>query len=62
LQKSAVEIIRVKTPKNKYLEDYLTILPDYTESFTESRFRETIQPLITIASNNGFEFLHEPIQ
>jgi 5-methylcytosine-specific restriction endonuclease McrA len=62
LQKSAVEIIRAKTPKNKYLEDYLTILPDYTESFTESRFRETIQPLITIASNNGFEFLHESIQ
>ena len=62
LQKSAVEIIRVKTPKNKYLEDYLTILPDYTESFTESRFKETIQPLITIASNNGFEFLHESIQ
>ena len=57
LQKSAVEIIRVKTPKNKYLEDYLTILPDYTESFTESKFRETFQPLITIASNNGFEFL-----
>ena len=57
LQKLAIEIIRDKMPKNKYLEDYLTILPDYKESFTELRFRETIQPLITIASNNGFEYL-----
>jgi len=52
-----VEIIRANTPKNKYLLDYLTILPDYTESFNEYRIREIIQPLITIASNNGFEFL-----
>lgn len=57
LQKLAVGIVRAKTPKNKFLEDYLTILPDFEKSFTLSKFRERIQPLITIASNNGFEFL-----
>ncbi|MDA9555736.1 hypothetical protein N9R54_05815, partial [Pelobium sp.] len=57
LQKTAVEIIRKKSPNNKLLEDYLTILPDLDENFTEEKFRERIQPLITIASNNGFEFL-----
>lgn len=63
MQKNAVEIVKNKNPKNKFLEDYLTIFPDLNEldnlplSFTQERFKERIQPLITIASNNGFEFL-----
>lgn len=63
LQKNAVEIVKNKNPKNKFLEDYLTIFPDLNEldnlhlSFTQEKFKERIQPLITIASNNGFEFL-----
>lgn len=63
LQRSAVEIVRNNNPRNKFLEDYLTIFPDLKairslpESFTENRFREQLQPLITIASNNGFEFM-----
>jgi hypothetical protein len=63
IQKSAIDIIKEKTPGNKYLEDYLTIFPDLDEiktlpdSFTMTKFKERIQPLITIASNNGFEFL-----
>jgi len=57
IQKSAVEIIKYKSPKNKFLEDYLTIFPDLDNGFTRERFREQILPLITIASNNGFEFL-----
>lgn len=56
LQKKAFEIISEKSPKNKMLEDYLTIFPDLT-SFTKEKFKERIQPLITIASNNGFEYL-----
>lgn len=56
LQKSAVEIVSKKSPNNKLLEDYLTIFPSL-ESFTEENFKERIQPLISIASNNGFEFL-----
>jgi hypothetical protein len=57
LQKIAIEIVKDKNPKNKLLEDYLTIFPDLDKNFTKEKFRERIQPLITIASNNGFEFL-----
>lgn len=57
LQKTAVEIMKDKNPKSKLLEDYLTIFPDLDENFSIEKFRERIQPLITIASNNGFEFL-----
>jgi hypothetical protein len=57
LQKAAIEIVKVKDPKNKLLEDYLTIFPNLDNSISEEKFREVIQPLITIASNNGFEFL-----
>lgn len=56
LQQTAVHIMRQKTPKNKLLEDYLTIFPDL-DSITSERFKERVQPLITIAANNGFEFL-----
>lgn len=58
LQKSAIEIIRIKTPSNKLLEDYLTIFPDLNSIKIEN-FRNRIQPLITIAANNGFEYLSE---
>lgn len=57
LQKKAIEIVKDKNPKNKLLEDYLTIFPDLDKNFSKDKFRERIQPLITIASNNGFEFL-----
>lgn len=58
LQQSAVEIISDKAPKNKFLEDYLTTLPGLEpEYFNPKRLLEQVQPLITIASNNGFEFL-----
>jgi hypothetical protein len=56
LQKVAIEIVKEKSPKNKFLEDYLTIFPELN-NLTKEKFRERIQPLITIASNNGFEFL-----
>jgi 5-methylcytosine-specific restriction endonuclease McrA len=57
IQKKAVDIMKVKYPNNKLLEDYLTIFVDLDNSFSKAKYRETIQPLITIASNNGFEFL-----
>ncbi|KQN34284.1 hypothetical protein ASE92_11780 [Pedobacter sp. Leaf41] len=62
LQKTAVEIIKYKLPKEKLLEDYLSIFPDL-ESVKELpgeykyKFKTTIEPLITIAGNNGFEFM-----
>jgi len=57
LQDTAINIMKSSHPKSKFLEDYLTIFPDYEVSFTRDKFRDTILPLITIASNNGFEFL-----
>ena len=59
LQRDAVEIIRNKAPKNRFLDDYLTIFPLFeTEQLERNKFLEQIQPLITIASNNGFEYLY----
>jgi hypothetical protein len=60
LQQTAIKIVSEKEPKNKSLEDYLTILPELNNletNHTKIKFRDTIQPLITIAANNGFEYL-----
>ena len=60
LQETAIKIVREKEPRNKSLEDYLTILPELNNletDHTKNKFRDTIQPLITIAANNGFEYL-----
>jgi hypothetical protein len=64
MQESAIKIIKGKNPKSRFLEDYLTIFSDLEEinglsdRFTKEKFRDRLQPLITIASNNGFEFMH----
>lgn len=57
LQRVGFETMRELNAKNKYLEDYLTIFPNLNEPFSENKLKETIAPLITIASNNGFEFM-----
>jgi hypothetical protein len=60
LQQTAIKIVSEKEPKNKLLEDYFTILPELNNletNHTKIKFRDTIQPLITIAANNGFEYL-----
>ena len=63
LQKKAVKIIMDKQPRNKYLEDYYSIFPgvtnihNYPVQFTNKEFKDRIQPLISIAANNGFEYL-----
>ncbi|MCX2476919.1 hypothetical protein OQZ33_21475 [Pedobacter sp. MC2016-05] len=62
LQKSAIEIIKYKLPREKLLEDYLSIFPDLENisELTEEnklKFKSTITPLITIAENNGFEYM-----
>ncbi|MFC4211901.1 HNH endonuclease domain-containing protein [Pedobacter lithocola] len=62
LQKTAIEIIKYRMPKEKLLEDYLSIFPDL-ESLQKlpddykAKFKTTIEPLITIAGNNGFEYM-----
>lgn len=59
LQKSAFEIMQQHNPKNKLLEEYLTIYPELSgiHGFEYAKYREGIQPLVTIAHNNGFLYL-----
>jgi len=59
LQQQAVAIIQHKAPKHKFLEDYLTLFPLLgTQPLERQKFLEQVQPLVTIASNNGFEFMN----
>jgi hypothetical protein len=63
LQKQGLLTIEKLDSRNKLLEDYLPILPNLAElkaiskDSLKERFKETIQPLVTIAANNGFEYL-----
>ena len=55
LQEEAFQIVKSKDAKNKFLQDYLPLSPDLRELKYDSLLN-TVQPLITIASNNGFQF------
>lgn len=63
IQTSGLKIICERYPKNKFLEDYLTIFPELPnldiidKPEFKAKFQETIKPLITIAANNGFQYL-----
>jgi hypothetical protein len=61
LQKTAFEIIYNENPKNRLIEDYLTIFPKLESSndFNYLRYKESIQPLITIAHNNRFSYIND---
>ena len=56
LQKVAFEINKYHNSKSKYMDEFLTIFPNI-DNFEKEKFSNTIQPLITIASNNGFLFM-----
>jgi hypothetical protein len=56
LQKVAFEINKQHNSKSRYMDEYLSIFPNL-ESFEKEKFSNTIQPLITIASNNGFLYM-----
>jgi hypothetical protein len=58
LQKTAFEINKHHNSKSKYMDEFLTIFPN-VDVFEKEKFSNTIQPLITIASNNGFLFMNE---
>ncbi|MET4138438.1 HNH endonuclease domain-containing protein [Pedobacter sp. UYP1] len=64
LQELAMKTVFSYSPRNKLLQNYLTILPDLSLLNTLSkedlkdRFKDNILPLITIAANNGFEYLY----
>lgn len=58
LQKIAFDINKHHNSKSKYMDEFLTIFPNI-DVFAKDKFSNTIQPLITIASNNGFLFMNE---
>lgn len=58
LQKIAFEINKHHNYKSKYMDEFLTIFPTI-DCFEKEKFSNTIQPLLTIASNNGFLFMNE---
>lgn len=55
LQSQAFEIVKANNPQNRFLEDYLPLAPSLTH-LPKKVLLNTIQPLITIANNNGFLF------
>ena len=60
LQFKGASVVCEKAPRNPFLEDYLIIFPDFKideKEVFKTKLWETISPLITIAANNGFEFL-----
>ena len=58
LQRVAFEINKHHNSTSKYMDEFLTIFPNI-DRFEKEKFSSTIQPLITIASNNGFLFMNE---
>jgi hypothetical protein len=56
IQKIAFEINKHHNSKSRYMDEYLNIFSTI-ESFEKEKFSNTIQPLITIANNNGFLYM-----
>jgi hypothetical protein len=57
LQKKAFDINKNHNSKSKYMDEFLTIFPTI-EHFNKEKFSNTIQPLLSIANNNGFSYLN----
>lgn len=55
IQREGVAIIQRIDPRNRFLEDYLSIFPDL--NISRKRLRDTIQPMLSIAHNNGFTYM-----
>lgn len=56
IQKIGFDIIKTNTPNNKFLEDYFPLFPN--QDIEKIRFKEYIKPMISIAHNNGFQYLN----
>jgi hypothetical protein len=62
LQKTAITVMTENYPKEPIMDEYLSIFPHadahrLPETDLRGRFLENIQPLLTIANNNGFEYM-----
>ncbi|WP_293786903.1 hypothetical protein [uncultured Pedobacter sp.] len=67
LQKTTIEVMTENYPNEPMMEDYLSLLPNanaqqLTEVDLRKRFLENIQPLLTIANDNGFEYMRRFLQ
>lgn len=58
LQDIAIRTYLNDRPNEKLLEDYFYIGTDLKQGLSRDKFYDVINPLVTIASNNGFEFLY----
>ncbi|WP_264550006.1 hypothetical protein [Flavobacterium sp. N2820] len=56
IQKLAFEINKHHNSKSKYMDEFLTIFSNI-DAFEKEKFSNTIQPLLTIANNNGFQYM-----
>lgn len=57
LQQLAIKTYLVNNLQEKLLEDYFYIGTDLKKGLSKEKFYDVVNPLVTIASNNGFEFL-----
>jgi hypothetical protein len=55
MQTEAVGIIREKKPHSRFLDDYVSVFKSL--EISEEAYRDCIAPLLTIAHNNGFQYL-----
>jgi hypothetical protein len=58
LQELAIQIYITDKRNERLLEDYFYIGTDLKYGLSKEKFFDVINPLVTIASNNGFEFLN----
>lgn len=57
IQDMAVRTYMNNKPKERLLEDYFYIGTDLSSGLSREKFYNVINPLVTIAANNGFAFL-----
>lgn len=57
MQSLALDVYLKESRKEKLLEDYLHITANIENGLSKQKFFSVINPLVTIAANNGFEFL-----
>lgn len=57
MQELAIQTYMLSKPNEVLLEDYFYIGTDPKQGLSKEKFYDVINPLVTIASNNGFEFL-----
>ena len=57
LHRTTLDLMKDREPRNPLLDDYLLIFPDLETSISPESYYMQLQPLISIAANNGFEYM-----